>query len=163
MVGSVSNVSLRAFGRIARHAVNQAGKPDAVDESIGMDELQAFLFQYVDSYEVLEVLLLLQQDAREWAAESIAARLNISTEATDEALSSLEKHGLAARSGAGYVYRPSGEVLDAGVQTLAREYDNNRIAIIAFMTKNAVERMRTDAIRGFADSFRLRGPKKKDG
>jgi hypothetical protein len=48
------------------------------------------------------------------------------------------------------------------VKDLAEAYGARRLEVMRALSKNAVERVRTSAIRMFADAF-LIGRKKKDG
>jgi hypothetical protein len=50
--------------------------------------------------------------------------------------------------------------LALAVEQLARVHRENRFAVVEIMSTNAVERLRTAAIRRLAQAFRLREPKK---
>ena len=56
--------------------------------------------------------------------------------------------------------RASSEAIDATIEALARVYEERRLDVIKRMTANAIERVRTAAIRTFSDAFLLR--RKKD-
>ena len=53
------------------------------------DDVRALLRDYIDSFECLEVLLLLRRERVAWTAEELRARLNIRPPLLDDALASL--------------------------------------------------------------------------
>ena len=56
------------------------------------------------------------------------------------------------------------DALDEAIGNLAESYDENRLEVINLMNTNAIERVRTSAMRAFANSFLLGGGgKKNDG
>jgi hypothetical protein len=72
---------------------------------------------------------------------------------------------LATARGAGgpeFRYAPATVALDAGVSALARAYADQRLEIMKLISANAIERLRTAAIRAFSDSFLIRR-KRRDG
>jgi predicted ArsR family transcriptional regulator len=128
------------------------------------DDVRALLHEHIESYEQLEVLLLLRRERHEqWTAAELAARLHIREELIGSALEGLESSGLVAASGAasgpGFAYRPTSSGIDAAADLLDREYAERPIRIIQLMSANAIERVRTAALHTFADAFVL---KKKD-
>jgi hypothetical protein len=121
--------------------------------------VQAFLLEHIESYEQLEILLLLRLEATEiWSEARISARLGLSATLTADALSALLAHGLVRRQGEPprCVFAPRSEALDQVVTELARSYASQRLEILKLMSANAIKRMRTDALRAFADAFVLR-------
>jgi hypothetical protein len=127
----------------------------------------ARLLERIESYEQLEALLLLHAfPQQEWTAKATAERLGIPLNSADAALESLCELQLAAVTPIGSVrsfhYLSGRLTTDATLQRLARTYDEQRLAIVHLMNANAIERLRTAAIRTFADAF-LIGNKKKDG
>jgi hypothetical protein len=52
-----------------------------------------------------------------------------------------------------YCYSPQDPKLHEAVVGLAREYREQPIAIIKLLSTNAIERVRTAALRTFADAF----------
>lgn len=131
-------------------------------ESYAMDELQAFLFEHVDTFEALDVLVRVYRHRdRDWTADAIAADVNLTPELAAEALEHLEAHGLVERQPTGFRYHAATDALDAAVQRIVQVYASERLTIIQFMATNALDRLRTSANQRFADAFRLRG--KKDG
>jgi hypothetical protein len=127
-----------------------------------MDPLQVFLLDRIEGYEELEVALLLyRQPDDAWTSRSAAERLGIAVEQATTAFDGLEARGLAVRDGNTFRYGPASKELDAAMGVLVRTYDANRIAVIQYLTQNAIERMRTSTVHRFAEAFRVRG--KKDG
>jgi predicted ArsR family transcriptional regulator len=131
-------------------------------------EVERFLVEELEGYEELETLLLLSQSStRSFTLGEVARALGIGDEAADEALEHLQRRGLVARepTAAGlqfrYASQPAGR--DATIRTLARLYEERRIDIVQRMTANAMERLRTAAMRRFSDAFLLRKDRKDDG
>ena len=127
------------------------------------EDVRALLHEHIESYEQLEVLLLLRRERYEqWTGEALAARLRVRAELIDTALAGLEASGLVELAGAAparFAYRPASSGLDAAVGRLEREYAERPILVIQLMSTNAIERLRTAALHTFADAFVL---KKKD-
>ena len=127
------------------------------------EDVRVFLSQYIDSYEQLELLLLLRREGSEWTAQDLCPRLKISLPLTEAALSALHSRGLLQSSvgpGAPY-YRPMSRAdgFDETMSRLASVYASQPIQIIRLMSANAIERVRTAALRTFVDAFVFR----KDG
>jgi hypothetical protein len=128
------------------------------------EDVRALLQEHIESYEQLEVLLLLRRERyEEWTAAGLAARLHVREELVGSALNRLEAGGLVAVIGAApaarFAYRPTSSGLDAAAGRLEREYRERPIRIIQLMSANAIDRVRTAALHTFADAFVL---KKKD-
>jgi hypothetical protein len=130
-------------------------------------EVEAFLAARVESYEELQVLLLLHEHRdREWTVEEIATTLGIRGSAIEQACAALCDSGLLRdrieSRGRMFGYGPRDSALDNAVAALARLYQLDRLAIVKLMSANAIERIRTAAMRTFADSFVIRKGK-QDG
>lgn len=128
-------------------------------------QIRDFLLQYVETYEQLEVLLLLcRQRDRSWTPEAVGERLRISTLVAAKALDDLCRSRLVDQLKVGrqttYTFRPASTKLAATVEALVREYDDSPLNIIHFMNANALDRVRSAAARTFADAFVI-DPKKK--
>ena len=128
------------------------------------EDVRALLNEHIESYEQLEVLLLLRRERyEEWTIEGLAARLHLREELIGSALEGLKAGGLvvatSATSAPRFAYRPASSGLDAAAGRLDREYAERPIRIIQLMSANAIERVRTAALHTFADAFVL---KKKD-
>ncbi|MGH8296423.1 MAG: hypothetical protein ACRETZ_13165 [Steroidobacteraceae bacterium] len=127
------------------------------------EDVRALLHEHIESYEQLEILLLLHRERPEqWTGDGLAARLHVQAELIESALMGLRSSGLVETIGAAptrFAYRPASSGLDAAVGRLEREYADRPVLIIQLMSANAIERLRTAALHTFADAFVL---KKKD-
>lgn len=128
------------------------------------EDVRVLLHEHIESYEQLEILLLLRRERyEEWTIEGLAARLHVREELVGSALDGLKAGGLVAATGAApaprFAYRPTSSGLDAAAGRLDREYAERPVRIIQLMSANAIERLRTAALHTFADAFVL---KKKD-
>jgi hypothetical protein len=130
--------------------------------------VERFLREELEGYEQLEALLLLfASPEQSFTREEVGSALGIDVDAADEALEHLCRRGHAAREPAPggprfrYVSQPSGR--DATIGNLSRQYQERRIDIVQRMTANAIERLRTAAIRRFSDAFLLRKDRREDG
>ena len=132
------------------------------------EDVRALLREQVTSFEQLEVLLLLCHHAeREWSAKAIAGQTNIPEEIVWDALSKLQSSHLVelekrmpesvAR------YAPISATLRAAVDLLAQAYQEQRAAIMSIMSTNAIERVRSGAIRTFSDAFVIKKKDREDG
>jgi hypothetical protein len=129
------------------------------------EDVRALLHEHIESYEQLEVLLLLRRERhQEWTIAGLATRLRVRAELIGQALEGLKAGGLVAVTAATpaprFAYRPASSGLDAAAGHLEREYLEWPIKIIQLMSANAIERLRTAALHTFADAFVLN--KKKD-
>jgi hypothetical protein len=128
------------------------------------EDVRSLLHAHIESYEQLEVLLLLRRERyEEWTVSALSARLHVREELVGSALAGLEAGGLVVSTAAGpeprFAYRPASSGLDAAAGGLDREYAERPIRIIQLMSANAIDRVRTAALHTFADAFVL---KKKD-
>lgn len=128
------------------------------------DDVRAFLREYIESYEELEVLLLLQRESpHPSTGPSLGARLHIDPSVVEAVLIALGNRKLvesAVDRGAKCYQLPA---VVAGNQTLGRLatlYTSNPIEIIKLMSAHSIERIRTAALRAFADAFVFRKDKK---
>ncbi len=131
-------------------------------------EVREFLKVNVANYEQLEILLLMHRDPQVWTAEEVSARLNLSLEATADAMTHLWRvELLQARSvgtrRSGFVYAPAGARSAACVDSLAATYTTNRFDVVQLMATLAIERLRDAAIHHFADAFVLKSKRGKNG
>jgi hypothetical protein len=129
------------------------------------DDVRVLLFEHIHTFEQIETLLLLRNDpTRSWTASSLSERLKISQENAGETLEHLGRTSLVVVTGqaasAQFRYSPSNRALDETTTRLASAYEDARLEILRLMSSNAVERLRSSALRVFADSFVLK--KKKD-
>jgi hypothetical protein len=125
--------------------------------------LQRLLWEQIEDYGQLELLLLLQCDpSRTWTIEEASAVLKLPSTQVEEAKGSLLQRRLIERT-AGDPPRCRYAVLDpllqATILELARVWQDNRLDVIATMNAHAMMRMRNSALSTFSEAFRLRGPR----
>jgi hypothetical protein len=123
-----------------------------------------FLRDCVESYEQLEVALLLRAERdHPWTEEALSGRLGLSALLVAEALAGLQWAGLVDVRVVGiekqYGYRLQSESVEAMIGRLAQMYREHPMPVIKLMTANAIQRVRTAALRTFADAFILRKDK----
>lgn len=137
-------------------------------ESLLSAEVQGFLRRHIESYEQLEVLLLLcAQPDRLWSSESVASDLRVTRSAADESLRFLCRENLVRvelrTNRLCFRYGPRSPQLAGLATQFVRAYEEHRIEVMRLMTANAVERVRIKALRKFSDSFILKPKKGNDG
>ena len=126
------------------------------------EAVRAFLRDYIDSFESLEVLLLLRAEQTALTAEELCRRLSTHAPLIDDALASLVRARLVnadQKVPALYRYADQGSARDAIAGSLERIYRDEPIKIMQLMSTNAIERLRTSTIRAFADAFVVRRDK----
>jgi len=126
------------------------------------EAIRAFLRAHIDSFESLEILLLLRRERAACTAEELCRRLKTRAPLVDDALASLVRARLvtAARNEQTlYAYADEGPFRDATVDSLERIYRDEPLRIMQLMSANAMERLRTSTIRAFADAFVVRKDK----
>jgi len=139
-----------------------------MDESPDVSaEVKSFLRGRITSYEQLQTLLLLRQRrAESLSARFVAETLHVSESAAAEALEHLSSVTLAeVQLGSGtpsFKYVPGSVHLGELVDQLADAWEHNQLVVMNLMSSNALERVRTGALRRFADAFII-GKKKTDG
>lgn len=131
------------------------------------DEVERLLRERIESFEQLEVLLLLRREGdQSWTAEAIGERLNLSPAAVVEALEHLCRVSLASKQhgNSAPMFRYGGGALglDSSVDRLATLHADERLLIMGTLNSNAIERVRNLAVRRFADAFVIKRGK-KDG
>jgi len=121
--------------------------------------LQAFLRQSIDSYEALEILLLMQRERRAWTEDALADRLHIPGHVIAECLAVFFRHRLvdiqSQTPPKSYIYSCADTALDSVVRALDQAYRVDRVEVMKMMSANAIDRMRTNAVRVFANAFVL--------
>lgn len=134
------------------------------NEDPGSHELPAdvgtLLFEHIESYEQLEILLLLQQNrGADWTAARLCGHLKISDEMVAESLTVLQNGGLVIRrtelAPIAYAYAPVSLALEETVSRLAAAYSQRPLSIIRLMSSNAIQRVRNGSMRALAESFVL--------
>lgn len=130
-------------------------------------ELSAFLSEHVHTFEQLEVLLFMhRRAARYWSASEVANELALTSDLTPPILERLAERGLLKRDPARagwYRFEPIGPSLQRQIEALVRTERDNRLLIVKAMSANALERLRSSALRTFAEAFRFRDKRGKSG
>ena len=126
-------------------------------------DIESFLEAAIDSFEHLAILLLMRQERdRSCSPAEAAQALGIDAEVVQSAIASLVERqllkGVQDDAATRYVYAASG-ASDALVERLDVEYSQNPARLMRSLSAHAIQRVRTSAIRAFADAFVL---KKKD-
>lgn len=140
-----------------------------MEDEPSLEEVGAFLRERVESFEQLEILLLLHRDQNEsWTAANVAAELRLSQGLAGDALDHLCRGNLldvrVGKDSLVFRYAAGTPELVAAVDRLARAYRERRIDVLRLLSTQAVDRVRTSAIRLFADAFLIGGSKtKKEG
>jgi hypothetical protein len=111
----------------------------------------------IHSIEALEVVLALRERReRVVTAGDLSASLRISASSVESALSELCEGGLVACERGTARYQPSSGELESAVEALVQAYEHHRVEILVLISKNAIGRVRNDALRTFAEAFRVR-------
>jgi hypothetical protein len=132
----------------------KASVPDPVAEA------QELLVDTVETFEKLEIVRLLARSAPR-KLDSIMTELALQLDIAREALRELAAKRIVKEEPGGWIIDPNGPRHDA-VHALVQLYDSDRIGVVNRMTKVALERIRANAARTFADAFVLRPKKKED-
>lgn len=139
-----------------------------MDEPPGIGaEVKSFLRGWITSYEQLQTLLLFRQRRDESLSTSFVAQtLHVSETAAAEALEHLCRVTLVEAQVTdgtpGFKYAPGSIHLRDLADQLADAWEQHQLVVMNLMSSNALERVRTGALRTFADAFIL-GKKKTDG
>lgn len=122
------------------------------------DRIKNFIFTYVDSIELLEVLLAFQRDpARARDAADLARELRSTNSSVRKRMTFLEASGLIRRvegSEVSYLYQPASAALGALVDEIAAIYEIRRHKIFELVYSP------TKRARDIADAFQLAGARK---
>jgi len=131
-------------------------------------DVQAFLRDRMESYEQLEILLLLRTRRSDvWTPGAVSSELHLPELVAERALLALRQHGLLSvevlPDSHRFRYRPESAELEALVEKLAEAYADHRIEVVRLMTASSIERLRARAARTFANAFLLGKKGGKDG
>jgi hypothetical protein len=129
-------------------------------------DVLALLRNSIEAYEELEVLLLLHRSReRGWTVAELSERLRLSEDLISAAVARLAAASLAGVAPGGpegsgpltarksYQYRAATPALDATIGELAAAYSDNPVTVIRAMSAHSIQRVRTAALRAFADAF----------
>jgi hypothetical protein len=119
-------------------------------------DVRRLLHDCVETYDQLEILnLLAQAQDGGWTAARAADALGVAEPAAAEALAALAGAGVLVET-AGPPLRYTAAAEHALViARLAEAWSSARLEIMNIITANALERLRTSAMRAFASSFLL--------
>lgn len=124
-------------------------------------EVEEFVFNYIDSVEQLEILLLLSSSPEKvWSSEEVNQRIKSSESSVVQRLEKLASQGLVAvaqPNPARYQYRAATSELSAAVEALAVAYKERRLKVLQCIFSKPLS-----SLRIFADSFKIRKDS-KDG
>jgi hypothetical protein len=116
--------------------------------------VRELLHDHVATYEQLEVLLLFGESAEERTAAGVAAAVGIAEPLAGDILEGFAQSGVLGGSGAGPAARYRAVDRDA-IEALCDAHRRNRLTVMNLMSANALERLRTSALRAFASAFLL--------
>lgn len=117
------------------------------------EAVRRLLGTVIDSFEKLEIVVHVQRAGyRVLPAAELAAAISLPVDEIEACLPVLRAHG---------VLDPQGP-WRADIDALVRLYDEDRIEVMNLMTRTALDRVRKEAARVFADAFVLRPKKKGD-
>lgn len=129
---------------------------------VDREALQGFLFEYVESYEDLQLVVFLRrQRERDWTAPGIATELGLPEGACLSTLDGLRERGLveAGALPGTFRYAPSSLELAARLAQLDELYRSQRLTVVMLMSVNAIERIRIATMHRLVDTLRLRDKK----
>jgi len=135
-----------------------------VAESDSDRDVQRFLLENLESHEQLRSLLLIAKAPdRDWTAQQVADALKLPPASAHDVLQHLSRRSLLKGRGAVdemlFTYVPEQAAV---VQRLDQICGDEPHVVMKWMNANALERVRSSAIKTFADAFLLR-KKKPDG
>lgn len=123
-----------------------------MSEGPNIERVRELLREVVDSFEKLEIVVHVMRAGGALAApKGIAEAVGLSTEEVEQCVKSLREEG---------VFDPSSPWAPA-IASLLEMYDTDRIQVLNMLTKSALERVRKQAARMFADAFLIKPSKKR--
>lgn len=116
------------------------------------------MFEYIDSVEQLEILLLLAADRqKQWTAEGLAQHLRSNRNSVEQRLSLLLARGLVSSTGNVYQFSPQSDTVVATVNAVAGAYKTHRHRVMELIFSPMKK------ARDFSDAFRVTSYTKKKG
>lgn len=114
-------------------------------------ELTRFIEGALPSVWALETLLVMRRTAdRAWTPDALVSETRSSSNLMSDCLRALSVAGLVSTGGQGHRYQPASAHLARLVDRLAATYAERPFSVTAVIMAK-----RSDALKGFADSFRL--------
>jgi len=123
------------------------------------EDVRTLLRTRVETLEQLEILRLVHSEPNmNWSLAELGERLRIAAPLVAGAVKALQSGGLIAcpTAGAGSVYSPADPAIKAAAERLLQEYRERPMRIMQLISTYAIERVRTAALRAFADAFVIR-------
>ena len=122
-------------------------------------QLKQFIFEFVDSVELIEVLLLIRNNSEKWySANQISAELRSSPTSISKRLSRLANIGLLEQDKSDlFRFHPDSQELKDIVSELSNEYLLRRHAIFELIFSSS------KTARQFADAFIVKKNNKNNG
>jgi DNA-binding transcriptional ArsR family regulator len=123
---------------------------------VALASIKRLLFERIETYDQLEVLLwLCSGNGEPQSAPDAAAALSLPKPAVTEALSALTAAGLLRRvvGSDRFRYEPETPELETVVRELALLYEHDRVQVIRIMSAQAIARLRRSALQAFAPSL----------
>lgn len=122
------------------------------------EDVRAFVREHISSVEQLEILLLLHRTSpREWTALAVGRELRIDPVSAARRLADFETRGvIRARPGQEalqFWYEGTSPDVDRAISQLTQCFRERRTSVV-----NLILSVPTDAVRIFADAFRLKRP-----
>lgn len=119
------------------------------------EEVRRFISEYIDSVELLEVLLLLRRDPkREWSADAVSREIRSNPTSVMTRLNNLHSRGLLLMSETPtplYRYQPKTDELDLAIKGLAQAYTERQARVIDLIFSKPI-----DMLRHFSDAFKFK-------
>jgi DNA-binding MarR family transcriptional regulator len=134
---------------------------DVSGETDVPDDVRTLLRTRIETYEQIEVLRILQSDPqREWTSAELGEQLHLAPQFVEIALEALDAREFVRRSARGIGrrsrYSPANAEIKASVERLLHEYRERPLRVIQLISAYAIERVRTGALRAFAEAFVLK-------
>jgi DNA-binding IclR family transcriptional regulator len=119
--------------------------------------LRKLLDAHVESFEKLEVLMLLRRTPAGTTAAEISRALGLGGDEVGEITAALSAAELVARAPDGRISLSPQRAEDrAALDELARVYAEDRLTLVKVIAETAMDRLRNLAGRAFADAFVIR-------
>jgi DNA-binding transcriptional ArsR family regulator len=136
------------------HVVGSRGEATTSRHEIAKP-VRDFIARFIDSVELLEVLLLLRAAPdKVWTPEEVARALTSTPDSVTLRLDELERRNLVRADQAGeksFRYSPANDETNRRVDEVAEAYARRRTTVIGLIFSGPSE-----GVRGFSDAFRLR-------
>jgi len=122
--------------------------------------LQRFLATQIDTFDKLEIAVELASTGAEVERSHLAAGLSLPADVFARSLAELVQTGLLAVRGD--AIGPANPEAARGMEELLRAYRTDGVTVVRAIAEIAMQRIRGNPARSFADAFVLRSKKKED-